>query len=199
MQTNERSRIGRTSRAASVSSTSATSHQLSRLHNGPRSPGRTTKYDLNSAVSTTWAHRTSCSGVSDENGASGIPRSESLEISDKATCRCDCTGVMWKASSAPRSFWRLSGRYRKRLSSESLKSSTKKNIVSMKCENIGGTIRTDPWLVLLAADRYRFWILGAGGPNCVERIFEFAHQASSSWCWRLSRRSWLFDIPAMFR
>src|SRR5712675_1944632 len=76
-----------TSRAASVSSTSATSHQLSRLHSGPSNPGRTTKYDLKSAVSTTCAHSTSCSGVRDEKGASGISRSESLEISDREAWR----------------------------------------------------------------------------------------------------------------
>ena len=76
-----------TSRAASVSSTSATSHQLSRLHNEPSSPGRTTKYDLKSAVSTTCAHRTSCSGVREEKEVSGIPRSESLDVSDRKAWR----------------------------------------------------------------------------------------------------------------
>jgi hypothetical protein len=84
----------RTSRAASVSSTSATSHQLSRLHNEPSSPGRTIKYDLKSAVSTTCAHRTSCSGVREEKGVSGIPRSESLGVSDREAWRLDCAGVI---------------------------------------------------------------------------------------------------------
>jgi hypothetical protein len=83
----EKKRKTPTPRAASVSSTCATSHQLSRRHKGPSSPGRTTRYDLKSAVSTTWAHKTSCSGVRDENGASGISRSESQDVSDKEAWR----------------------------------------------------------------------------------------------------------------
>jgi len=113
-----------TPRAASISSTSATSYQLSRLHNGPSNPGLTTRYDLKSAVSTTRAHSTSCSGVREENGASGIARSESLDVSDNDACLWECAGVIWKASSDARSFTRLSGRYRRRPSTDRPKSST---------------------------------------------------------------------------
>jgi hypothetical protein len=60
-----------TPRPRSSSSTSDTSHQLATRQRGPSNPGRIRRYDLNNAVSTICANRTSCSGVRDVKGAFG--------------------------------------------------------------------------------------------------------------------------------